>query len=62
MVNPNQESPHKERILQDTCINDDLPYKERSSPPRNKCQLYATIKTPKLSQTKIHIFTPALVL
>ena len=59
MINPNQESPHKERIPQDTCINEDLPYKERPSPPRNKCQLYATIKTPKPSQTKVRISYPS---
>ena len=35
---------YKERILQNTCINKDLPYKERPSPPRNECQLHTTIK------------------
>ena len=48
----------KERILQDTRINEDLPHKERPSPPRNECQLYTTIKTPKPSQTKVHIIYP----
>ena len=57
-INPNQEGPHKERISQGTCINEDLPYKERSSPPKNECQLYATIKTPKPSQTKVRITYP----
>ena len=55
MINPNQKGPHKEKIPQDTCINEDLPYKERSSPSRNECQLYFTIKTLKLSQAKVRI-------
>ena len=46
MISPNQEGSHKERILQVTYINEDLSYKERSSPSR-KCQLYAIIKTQK---------------
>ena len=36
----------KKRILQDTRINKD------------ECQLYTTIKTPKPSQTKVHIIFP----
>ena len=36
----------KERIPQDTRINED------------ECQLYTTIKTPKPSQTKVHIIYP----
>ena len=36
-------------------INEDLPYKEKPSSPRNGCQLYATIKTPKPSQIKVRI-------
>ena len=52
-IKPNQESSHKERIPQDMCINEDLSYKERPSSPRNECQLYATIKTPKPSQIKV---------
>ena len=59
MINPNQKGPHKERIPRDTCINEDLLYNERSSPPRNKCQLYATIKTPRPSQTKVRIIYPS---
>ena len=55
MVNPNQEDPYKKRTLQDTWINEDLPHKERTSPPRNECQLYTTIKTPKPSQIKVRI-------
>ena len=58
MINPNQKGPHKERIPQDTCINEDLPYKERSSLPRNECQLYVAIKTPRPSQTKVCIIYP----
>ena len=54
-INPNQESLHKERISQYTGINEDLPYKERPSPPRNECELYATIKIPKPFQTKVRI-------
>ena len=54
MVNPNQEGPYKERIPQDTCIND----KERPSLPRNECQLYTNIKTPKPSQTMVHTIYP----
>ena len=37
MINPNQEGSYKKRILQDMCINDDLPYKERPTLPRNEC-------------------------
>ena len=59
MNNPNQESSYKESILQNTHINKDLPHKERPSPPSNKCQLYATIKTSKPSQTKIRIISPS---
>ena len=40
------------------CIYEDLPYKERPFPPRNECQLYATIKALKPSQTKIRIIYP----
>ena len=47
--------PTRKRVPQDTCINEDPPYKEKSSLPRNKCQLYATIKTLKPSQTKVCI-------
>ena len=46
------------RIPQDTRINEDLPYKERPSLLRNRCQLYATIKTTKSSQIKIRIIYP----
>ena len=49
----------KERILRDTCINEDLSYRERPFLPRNECQLYTTIKTPKLSQTKVRIIYPS---
>ena len=59
MVNPNQKDSYKERILQDTRVNEDLPYKKRPSSPRNECQLYAIIKTPKPSQTKVHIIYPS---
>ena len=58
MVNPNQKGPYKERILQDIHINKDLPHKEKPSPPRNECQLYTTIKTPKPSQTEVHLIYP----
>ena len=57
-INPNQRNPYNKRIPQSTCINEDLPYKERPSPPRNKCQLYSTIKTPKPSQIKVRIYYP----
>ena len=30
MVNPSQENPYKKRILQNICINEDLPYKEKT--------------------------------
>ena len=36
-------------------IEEDLSYKERSSRPRNGCQPYAAIKTPKPLQTKVRI-------
>ena len=58
MVNPNQKDPYKERIPQDMRINEDLPYKERPFLPRNECQFYATIKTPKPSQIKVRIIYP----
>ena len=58
-INPNQRNPYKERILQSTCINEDLPYKERFSTPRNEGQLYTTIKTPKPSQIKVRIIHPS---
>ena len=58
-VNPNQKDPYKERITQDTHINENLPYKERPSLPRNGCQLYATIKIPKPSQIKVRIIYPS---
>ena len=45
MINPNQRNLYKEKIPQNTYINEDLPYKERPSPPRHKGQLYTTIKT-----------------
>ena len=57
-INPNQESLYKERIPQNMSINKDLPHKERPFLPRNECQLYTTIKTPKPSQTKIRIISP----
>ena len=40
-------------------INEDLPYKERPFPPRNKGQLYATIKVLKPLQTKVRIIDPS---
>ena len=55
MINPNQRNLHKKRIPPNTCINENLPHKERSSPPRNEGQFYTTIKTPKPSQTKVRI-------
>ena len=58
-INLNQRNPYNKRIPQSTCINEDLPYKERPSPPRNKCQLYSTIKTPKPSQIKVRIYYPS---
>ena len=58
MINPNHGNPYKERILQDMCIYEDLSYKEQPSPPRNECQLYATIKAPKPSQNKVRIIYP----
>ena len=54
-INPNQRNLHKERIPPNTCINENLPYKERSSPPKNEGQFYTTIKTSKPSQTKVHV-------
>ena len=45
---------------ENTCINEDLFYKERSFSSRNKCQFYATIKTPKPPQPKIHVILLAL--
>ena len=41
-----------------TCTYKDLPYKERPFLPINECQLYATMRTPNLSQTKISINYP----
>ena len=58
MINPNQGNPYKERIQQDMCINEDLPYKERPSPLRNECQLNATIPL-KPSQTQVRIIYPS---
>ena len=46
-------------ILQSICINKDLPYKKRFSPPRNEGQLYTTIKTLKPSQIRIRIIYPS---
>ena len=57
MINPNQGDSYKERIPRDTHINEDLPYKERLSMPRNECQPYVTIKTPKPSLIKIRIIS-----
>ena len=54
MINPNQGNPCKERISQIMYIYEDLPYKERPYPPRNESQFYATLKTPKPSQTKVY--------
>ena len=59
MVNPNRQSPYKERILQNTRINKDLPHKQRPSPQINEWQLYTTIKISKPSQTKLHIIYPS---
>ena len=50
---PTRRGSRKIRVLMS------LPYKERPSLPRNKCQLYATIKTPKPSQTKVRIIYPS---
>ena len=47
MINPNQGNLYKEWIPQNTCINEDLLYKEIPSSPKNKGHLYSTIKTPK---------------
>ena len=47
MINLNHGNSYKKRIPQDTCIYENLPYKERPSPPRNECQLYANYKSPK---------------
>ena len=57
-INLSQGNPCKERILQDICIDEDLPYKERPSPLRNECQLYTTIKTSKPSQTMVRMIYP----
>ena len=59
MINLNHGNSYKKWIAQDMCIYKDLPYKERPSLPRNKCQLYITIKAPKLSHTKVHIIYPS---
>ena len=40
-------------------IEEDLLYKEIPSPSRNEGYLYATIKTPNPSQTKIRIIFPS---
>ena len=37
------------------CINEDLPYKERSSLLRYESQLYTAIKTPKPLRINVHI-------
>ena len=57
-INPNQRNLYKERIPQNMCINEDLPYKKRPFPSRNEGQLYAIIKTPKPSQIKVRIIYP----
>ena len=63
MSNPNQGDSYKERIPQDTRINEDFHYKERPSMPWNGCQPYATIKTPKnLTNQGAYNFTPTLAL
>ena len=36
-----------------------FPTRKKPSPPRNECQLYATIKTPKPSQIKLRIIYPS---
>ena len=45
MTKTYQRSLYKERIPQNTYINEDLPHKETPSPLRNKGRLYITIKT-----------------
>ena len=47
-----------ERILQNTCVNENLPHKEMPSSPKNKGQFHATIKKPKPSKIKVHIIYP----
>ena len=58
MINPNQQSLYMERILQNTCIYENLPYKEMPSSPRNKGWFHATIKNPKPSEIKVRIVCP----
>ena len=58
-INPNQRNLYKERAPQNTCINKNLSYKERPSPPKNEGQLYTTIKTSKPSQIKVRVIFPS---
>ena len=55
MINPNQRSLYMERILQNTCIYENLSHKEMPSSPRNKCRFHATIKNLKPSEIKVRI-------
>ena len=59
MINHKPRNLYKGRIPQNTYIDEDLPYKERSFSLRNKCQIYTTIKTTKPSQTKVCIIYPS---
>ena len=57
-INSSQGNPYKEKIPQNICIMRIFPTRKKPSLPRNKCQLYATIKTSKPSQTKVCIIYP----
>jgi len=57
MTNPNQGYSYKERIPQDTRINEELPHKEKPSMLRNECQL-TYYKNPKtLTNQVMHNFS-----
>ena len=51
-INPNERNLYKKMILQNACINEDLPYKERPYLLRNECQLHTTIKPQNLHKSR----------
>ena len=62
MTNLNRGNSYKERILQDTCSNEDFPYKKKALYAKERMSTLPTIKTPKPSQSKVRIISPTLAL
>ena len=54
-INRNQQSLYMKKILQNTCIYENLSHKEMPYSPRNKCRFHATIKNLKPSEIKVRI-------